>query len=171
MDFVLDYLLDFQLVCLFTSIAWFINNKWHPDARHEKTDLKVFVVVIPKKGWARMAWARMTDFSEFESADTIGYILEKSVSCHLVWQWQRPYGLFSRDACHPWLTKCLQFKWNPDLFQIKSDRLLCEAYHRHTETTLTQCTTLSKLVLEFWLFPLRMEIPFWSSCGKFCILR
>ncbi len=25
------------------------------DARHEKTDLKVFVVVIPKEGWARMA--------------------------------------------------------------------------------------------------------------------
>ncbi len=23
------------------------------DARHEKTDLKVFVVVIPKEGWAR----------------------------------------------------------------------------------------------------------------------
>ena len=25
------------------------------DARHEKTDLKVFVLVIPKEGWARMA--------------------------------------------------------------------------------------------------------------------
>ncbi len=25
------------------------------DVRHEKTDLKVFVVVIPKEGWARMA--------------------------------------------------------------------------------------------------------------------
>ncbi len=25
------------------------------DARHEKTDLKVFVVVIPKEGWARVA--------------------------------------------------------------------------------------------------------------------
>ncbi len=29
------------------------------DARHEKTDLKVFVVVIPKEGWA---W-HDTDFS------------------------------------------------------------------------------------------------------------
>ncbi len=25
------------------------------DARHEKTDLKVFVVVIPKEGWALVA--------------------------------------------------------------------------------------------------------------------
>ncbi len=25
------------------------------EARHEKTDLKVFVVVIPKEGWAHMA--------------------------------------------------------------------------------------------------------------------
>ncbi len=25
------------------------------DAHHEKTDLKVFVVVIPKEGWARVA--------------------------------------------------------------------------------------------------------------------
>ncbi len=25
------------------------------DARHEKIDLKVFVVVIPKEGWARVA--------------------------------------------------------------------------------------------------------------------
>ena len=25
------------------------------DVHHEKTDLKVFVVVIPKEGWARMA--------------------------------------------------------------------------------------------------------------------
>ncbi len=36
---------------------------------HEKTDLKVFVVVIPKEGWARMA-----------AHDIIDYILEKSVS-------------------------------------------------------------------------------------------
>ena len=28
-----------------------INNKDINDARHEKTDLKDFVVVIPKKGW------------------------------------------------------------------------------------------------------------------------
>ena len=25
------------------------------DTRHEKIDLKVFVVVMPKKGWARVA--------------------------------------------------------------------------------------------------------------------
>ncbi len=42
--------------------------------RHEKTDLKVFVVVIPKEGWYD------TDFSEFDSADIIDYILKKSVS-------------------------------------------------------------------------------------------
>ncbi len=28
---------------------------WRSDLRHEKTDLKVFVVVIPKEGWARVA--------------------------------------------------------------------------------------------------------------------
>ncbi len=38
------------------------------DARHEKTDLKVFVVVIPKEGWVYVAWYD-TDFSEFDSAD------------------------------------------------------------------------------------------------------
>ena len=46
------------------------------DACHEKTDLKAFVVVIPKEGWARYD----TDFSEFDSADNIDYILENSVS-------------------------------------------------------------------------------------------
>ena len=56
------------------------------DARHEKTDLKVFVVVIPKEGWARLArenpsfgmtltfhnffWYD-TDFLEFDSVDII----------------------------------------------------------------------------------------------------
>ncbi len=47
------------------------------DARHEKTDLKVFVDVIPKEGWARVdgrAWYD-TDFSEFESFDFIDDIL------------------------------------------------------------------------------------------------
>ena len=47
----------------------------HCDKRHEKTNLKVFVFVIPKEGWARV-----TDFSEFDSADIIGYILKKSLS-------------------------------------------------------------------------------------------
>ncbi len=28
---------------------------YHIDARHEKTDLKVFVVVIPKEGWVHVA--------------------------------------------------------------------------------------------------------------------
>ncbi len=46
---------------------------------HEKIDLNVFVVVIPKEGWARMVWYD-TDLSEFDSADIIEYILEKSVS-------------------------------------------------------------------------------------------
>ena len=43
------------------------------NTRHEKTDLKVFVIVIPKGGWARD-----TNLSEFDSADIIDYILEKS---------------------------------------------------------------------------------------------
>ena len=52
------------------------------DVRHEKTDLKVFVVVIPKEGCARMAFFWFdTDFSEFDSADITDYILEKSRPC------------------------------------------------------------------------------------------
>ncbi len=39
------------------------------DARHEKTDLKVFVLLLV-----------CTDFSEFDSANIIDYILKKSVS-------------------------------------------------------------------------------------------
>ncbi len=44
------------------------------DMRHEKVDLKVIVVAIPKEGWARMA-AYDTDFLEFESFDFIDHIL------------------------------------------------------------------------------------------------
>ncbi len=29
------------------------------DARHEKTDLKIFVVVIPKEGWARLTFQNL----------------------------------------------------------------------------------------------------------------
>ncbi len=75
---------------------------WLPsyDMHYEKTDLKVFVVVIPKDGWAcavapilllRRAHPSFalrssffwydTDFSEFDSADIIDYILQKLVSC------------------------------------------------------------------------------------------
>ena len=46
--------------------------------RHEKTDLKVFVVVThvrPSFFWYD------TNFSEIHSADIIDHILEKSVSC------------------------------------------------------------------------------------------
>ncbi len=54
------------------------------DARHEKTDLKAFVVVIPKKdgrAWPRPSFFwHDTDFSEFDSADIIDYILEKSAA-------------------------------------------------------------------------------------------
>ena len=73
--------------------------------RYEKTE-KVFVVVMPKSFF----WYD-TNF-EFDSADIIDYIPEKSVSCQkkdehghapilrLVWQRQKPYVLFSRDTCH-----------------------------------------------------------------------
>ncbi len=44
---------------------------------HEKTDLKVFVIVIQKEG--SFCWYD-TDSSEFGSADNTDYILEKSVS-------------------------------------------------------------------------------------------
>ncbi len=46
--------LVFTLVCyciwLSRKSSW---NLFTDDMRHEKTDLKVFVVVIPKEGWAR----------------------------------------------------------------------------------------------------------------------
>ena len=42
------------------------------DARHKKTNLKVFVVVIPKERWVQ-PWYD-TDFSEFD-LDDIDYII------------------------------------------------------------------------------------------------
>ncbi len=67
----------------------------------KQTLLKVFVVVMPKEGWARVAsffWYDTT-FSEFDSADIIDYILKKSVSC------QKKDG-FSRDMRH---IQCMVF--------------------------------------------------------------
>ncbi len=60
----------------FCSIANCINSQ--NDACHEKTDLKVFVVVIPKEGWARVAAPILL----------------------LVRHRQRPLGLFSHDTRH-----------------------------------------------------------------------
>ena len=58
------------------------SNKWQVtftnlqcDTRHEKTDLKNFVVVIPKEGWAPIFFWYDTDFLEFDSDDIIDYIL------------------------------------------------------------------------------------------------
>ena len=68
------------------------------DACHKKTDLKVFVVVIPKDGWVRVAVPILllydTDIPEFDSADIIDYIFEKPVSC----QKKDGHGLYSRDV-------------------------------------------------------------------------
>ncbi len=47
-----------------------VYNKIIIDSRHEKTDLKVFVVVIPKKDGRDD-----TDFLSFESFDFIDHIL------------------------------------------------------------------------------------------------
>ena len=47
------------------------------DTHHEKTDLKVFSLSYQKKDGR--VW-HDTNFSEFDSADIIDYILEKSVS-------------------------------------------------------------------------------------------
>ncbi len=33
----------------------YTHHETHCDTRHEKIDLKVFVVVIPKEGWASVA--------------------------------------------------------------------------------------------------------------------
>ncbi len=52
------------------------------DAHHEKTYLKIFVVVIPKEVWALIFFwydtcydIVISNFSEFDSADIIDYIL------------------------------------------------------------------------------------------------
>ncbi len=54
------------------------NSAIRNDACHDKTDLKVFVIVA----WPRPSffWCD-TNFSEFDSADITDYILKKSVSC------------------------------------------------------------------------------------------
>ena len=49
------------------------------DEHHEKRDLKVFVLVIPKEGW-HPSFGMTPTLTEFDSADIIDYILEKSVS-------------------------------------------------------------------------------------------
>ena len=54
------------------------------DACHEKIDLRVFVVVILKEGWARY------DFLEFESIPRDGWAWPHAAILHLVWQRQRP---------------------------------------------------------------------------------
>ncbi len=51
------------------------------DTRHEKTDFKVFVVVIRQCMPRPSFFWYDTDFSEFDSADITDYILEKLVSC------------------------------------------------------------------------------------------
>ncbi len=81
------------------------------DARHEKTDLKVFIVVIPKEGWVRCTYPSfgMTPtFREYNLWSQQSQILKSR--CHtkrrmgaaiillLVWERQRPLGLFSCDA-------------------------------------------------------------------------
>ena len=53
-----------------------------------------------------------TDFSEVDSADIIDYIL-------LVWQWQRPQGLFSRDASHVLQVQMILQVHNTCFFQSK----------------------------------------------------
>ena len=45
------------------------------DASHEKTDPKVFVVVIPKVGWRPSFFWYDTDFLEFEAFDFTDHIL------------------------------------------------------------------------------------------------
>ncbi len=75
------------------AIATGISAFYKIVSRHKKTDLKVFVVVIPKERWARPlpkeGWARAaapipflydTNFLEFESFGFIDHILLKSVS-------------------------------------------------------------------------------------------
>ena len=56
----------------------FLQHTPH-DVCHKKTDLKVFVVVISKEGWARVAVPSFfwydTDFLEFVSFDFIYHIL------------------------------------------------------------------------------------------------
>ncbi len=83
------------------------------DPRHEKTDIKVFVVVIPKEGWARMAapilllvWHRLFEniifgFLLFSLVhwhiSGLVFIATVSVSSRSSWSISPFLGLFSRD--------------------------------------------------------------------------
>ncbi len=73
------------------ALFWYDNDKkskyllfaWHHsyDACHEKTDLKVFVVVIPKEGWVcPSSFWHDTDFSRKWSMTSAESNSEKSVS-------------------------------------------------------------------------------------------
>ena len=48
---LLTTMISLNLICLLEPDS---VHKGSGDARHEKTDLKVFVVVLPKEGWARI---------------------------------------------------------------------------------------------------------------------
>ncbi len=91
------------------EVRWRIINVTF-DAHHEKT---VFVVVIAKEGWARMAasilllvwhrlfriwlcWHHLIQYNRLEPLERgkalVDYILEKSVSCQKI--------IFSKSRCH-----------------------------------------------------------------------
>ncbi len=93
-------------------------------ACHEKTDLRVFVVVMPKEGWPRPSFFWYdTDFSEFDSAVIIGYILEKSVSCQKKDGRSHPsFGMTTTKTLSSvflWRMSILTL-WLPHLFQLQT---------------------------------------------------
>ncbi len=92
-------------------------NGWSQDARHKKTDLKVFVVVIPKEGWAHvavpillLAWHRLFENITYDVSRVkfwkVGVIPKEGWArpCApillLVWQRLRPLGIFLHDGAH-----------------------------------------------------------------------
>ena len=80
------------------------------EVRYKKTNLKVFVVVIPNEGLAGGAIDhRFIPFIDRRWYFIDGVIPKEGLAGPhpsiflLVWQWERPQGLFSRDTPHYFL--------------------------------------------------------------------
>ncbi len=99
------------------------------DACHEKTQLKVFVIVIPKEGWARMAtlnlllvwhrlfriwlcWHHRLYSWKVGVIPKEGWMRPRAPILLLVWQRQRPWGMFSCDTRH--LTTMCYINWGSE---------------------------------------------------------
>ncbi len=75
---------------------------------HEKTDLKVFVVVIPKEGWARVA-TPVLEIIISNSYFCINIIISCTVLCTCSVLFPIPASLKGLAICHIWHVSSLHF--------------------------------------------------------------